>query len=69
MLKSKTMNNLFWIEVMFYGKLFIIIIIIIIIIRKNSGKPKTVHTDRCQNISFHWSNRYKLQYKIDSLGI
>ena len=37
------MNNLFWIEVMFYGKLFIIIIIIIIIIRKNSGKPKTVH--------------------------
>ena len=42
MLKYKTMNNLFWIEVMFYGKLFIIIIIIIII-RKNSGKPKTVH--------------------------
>ena len=24
--------------------------------------------DRYRNLSFHWSNRYSLWYKIDSLG-
>ena len=48
MLKSKTMNNLFWIEVMFYSKFYIYYsththIHIIYKYKKNNGKPETVH--------------------------
>ena len=47
MLKSKTINNLFWIKVMFYDKFFIFIIIHththIFINIENSGKPETVY--------------------------
>ena len=61
MLKSKTMNNLFWIKVMFYDKLLYIYI-------KYVNLKRYTGIDWYQNISFHWLNQYSLRYEIDSLA-
>ena len=62
------MNNLFLIEVMFYGKLLYLLIYIYIYIYIIAVNPKWyIDIDRYRNISFYWLNLYSLQYEIDFL--
>ena len=49
--------------------LLLLLLLLLLLEKIVVNQKRYTGINRCQNISFHWSNRYKLRYEIDSLGI